>query len=54
MPGFLRNTYRVDHIRKILEQGVIARAPGEDFHVATVRSDRSAIYSKVRDIFDEA
>jgi hypothetical protein len=54
MPGFPRNAYRMDYMRNILKQGVIARAPGEDFNVATVRSLRSAIYSKFRDIVDEA
>jgi hypothetical protein len=53
LPGFPRNAYRMDYIRKILKQGVIASALGENFNVAAVRSHRSAIYSKVRDIVDE-
>ena len=33
---------------------MIARAPGEDFNVAAVRSHRGAIDSKVSYVFDEA
>jgi hypothetical protein len=47
MPGFLGNTCRTGYIWKILEQSVIARAPGEDFNVTTVRSHRGAIYINV-------
>jgi hypothetical protein len=50
MPGFPR----MGCIRKILKQGVIVRAPDEDFNAIAVRSHRSAIYSKVRDIVEEA
>jgi hypothetical protein len=37
----------MDYVRKFLEQIVIARASGEDFNVAAVRSHRGAIYIKV-------
>jgi hypothetical protein len=50
MPGFPENTCRTDYIRKTLEHGVIARAPGEDFNVAAVRCHRGAIDSKVSDV----
>ena len=50
MPGFPGNTCRTDYIRKILEHGVIARAPVEDFNVGAVRSHRGAIDSKVSDV----
>jgi len=53
MPEFPGNTCRTDYIRKNLEHGVIARAPGEDFNVVAVRSHRGAIDSKVSDV-DEA
>jgi hypothetical protein len=53
MPGLPGNTCRTDYMRKILEHGVIARAPGEDFNVAAVRSHRGAIDRKVSDV-DEA
>jgi hypothetical protein len=36
-PDFPRNICRMNYIRKILEQGVIATAPGEVFNVAAVR-----------------
>jgi hypothetical protein len=53
MPGFPGNTCRTDYIRKLLEQGVKTRVPGEDFNVAAVRSHRSAFDSKFSDV-DEA
>jgi hypothetical protein len=51
MAWFTGNTRQTDYIRKILEHSVIARAPGEDFNVAAVRSHRGAF--KVSDV-DEA
>jgi hypothetical protein len=51
VPG---NTCRTDYIRKILEHGVIARAPGENFNVAAVRSHRGAIDSRVSNVVGEA
>ena len=54
MPGFLGYTCSADYNWKILEQGVIARAPGEDFNVAAVHSHRGASDSKVSDVVDEA
>ena len=53
MPGFPENT-RTDYIRKILEQFMIARASGEDFHMAAICSHRGAVYRKVSDVVDEA
>ena len=53
MPGFPGNTCRTDYIRKILEHGVTARAPGEEFNLAAVRSHRGAIDRKISDV-DEA
>jgi hypothetical protein len=50
MPGFTRNTCRTDYNQKILEQGGKARAPGEDFIVAAVRSHQEAISTKVSDV----
>jgi hypothetical protein len=47
MPGFPGNTCRTDYILKILEHGVIARAPAEDFNVAALRFQRGAMDSKV-------
>jgi hypothetical protein len=52
-PGFQGNSCRTDYIRKIMDRGVIARTPGEDFNVAAVISHQGAINSKVRDV-DEA
>jgi hypothetical protein len=54
MPRFPGNTCRTDYVRKILEHGVIARAPGENFNVAGVRSHLGAIDSKVTYVVDEA
>jgi hypothetical protein len=54
MPRFPGNTSRADYIRKFLEQGVIARAPGEDFHVTTVRSNRGAMGSEMSGVVNEA
>jgi len=50
MPGLPGNPCRTDYIRKILEYGVVARPPGDDFNVAAVRSHRGAIHSKVSDV----
>ena len=52
--GFLENTCRTDYIWKILEHGVIARAPSKDFNVAAVHSHRGTIDIKVSDVIDEA
>jgi len=49
MPGFPENAIRTDYIRKILKQCVIPRAYDEYFNVASVRSYRSAVNSKVSD-----
>jgi hypothetical protein len=54
MPRFPGNTCRTDYIQKILEQGVTARAPGEEFNVATVCSHQGAMDSEVSDVVDEA
>jgi hypothetical protein len=54
MPGFPGNTCRVDYIWKILERGVIARDPSEDFNIFAVRSHRGAICCKACDVADEA
>jgi hypothetical protein len=50
IPGFPWNTSRTDNIRKILDRGVIARAPGEDFDLANVRSLRGFIYHEASDV----
>jgi hypothetical protein len=52
MPRFPGNPCRTDNIRKIQEQSVIAKAPGEVFNVPTVRSHRDAIYIKVSAVVD--
>jgi hypothetical protein len=50
MPGFLGNAYGTDYVREILEHGVIARAVGEEFNVAAVRSHRGVIDSVCSDV----
>jgi len=54
MPGFPGNTCRTNYIRKLQEEGVIARVPGEDFNVAAVRSRRGANDSQFSDVIDKA
>jgi hypothetical protein len=54
IPRFSWNTSRTNYVRKIPEERVMARAPGEDFNVAAVRSHRDAIDSEVSDVVDEA
>jgi hypothetical protein len=54
MLGFPGNTCRMNYIRKLLEQGVIARVPGEDFNVTAVWSRRGAIDSEFGDVVDKA
>jgi hypothetical protein len=54
MPGFPEIASRTDYTSKILKQCVIPRAYDECFNVASVRSYRSAVNSKVSDTVDEA
>jgi hypothetical protein len=49
IPGFAGNICGT-HIRKVQKHGVIARAAGEDFNVAAVRSHRGTIDSEVSDV----
>jgi len=53
MPGFPGNTCRMDYIWKILEHGMMARAPSKDFNVAAICSQRGTIDSKVSYVIDE-
>jgi hypothetical protein len=54
MLRFLGNTCRTNYIRKPLQQGVIARVPGEDFNVAVVRSHRSTMDGEFSGAVDKA
>jgi hypothetical protein len=54
MPEFPGNPCRANYIRKLLDQGVIARVPGDDFNVAAVRSRRGAIDSEFSNVVDKA
>jgi hypothetical protein len=51
VPGFPGNPRGTDYIRKILEQCMVARAPGEDSNLVAVRSHRCAICIKMSDAF---
>ena len=50
MPVFPGNTCKMDYIWKILEQGVIARAPSEEFNVTAARSNQGTSDNKVSNV----
>jgi hypothetical protein len=53
-PALQEKTCRADYIWKILERGVMGRAPSENFNMVAVLSHLGAIYSKVGVAVDEA